>query len=343
MSTFDHRDNLPPGFLDAEARELHRVLSGPTLIDLPGRGGDTLFVTVLQHGNEDTGLRAAQRLLAGYAERELPRPLSLFVANPAAARDGRRRLDDQPDFNRCWPGSEAEPNAATAMLAEVVGRVHHRPLFASVDIHNTSGRNPIYAAVNVLDGACLQLARLFSRNVVYFTRPLGLQAQAFLPLCPAVVLECGRPGDEVGIEAARRFLDELLHREQLPAEPPVAEEIDLLRSLGVVQVPPEIDFAFGTEDPEADLVFDADLDLLNFHEQPAGQELARVRTRRWPVRVIDPAGHDVTADFFELRGPSLRLRRSVVPSLLTLDRRIIRQDCLCHLMEAFSPENRSAA
>lgn len=343
MVEFEHRDSLPTGFLDAEAADLHHLLPGPTLIDLPGTGGDTVFVSVLQHGNEDTGLRACQRLLADYAGHPLPRPLSLFVGNPLAAREGRRRLDDQPDLNRSWPGGEAEPNAVTAMLARLVERVHHRPLFASVDIHNTSGRNPVYAGVNVLDGACLQLARLFSRNVVYFTRPLGLQAQAFLPLCPAVVLECGRPGDEVGIEAARAFLDHLLRRDHLPAAPPAADDIDLLASVGVVHVAPDVRFGFGTTDPDAEVVFDADIDLLNFRELPAGTEFARARTRHCPLRVVDPAGNDATAEFFELRGNSLRLRRSVVPSLLTLDPRIVRQDCLCHLMEAFPPQARSVA
>jgi len=56
-------DSLPNGFLDTPARQLHCLLSGPTLIHLPGRRREPLFVSVLLHGNEDTGVVALQRLL----------------------------------------------------------------------------------------------------------------------------------------------------------------------------------------------------------------------------------------------------------------------------------------
>jgi hypothetical protein len=48
---------LPEGFLNVNARELHTLLPQPTLITCPGEREDALFVTILQHGNEDTGLR----------------------------------------------------------------------------------------------------------------------------------------------------------------------------------------------------------------------------------------------------------------------------------------------
>ena len=54
---------LPEGFLDTPARELHRLLSGPTLIHLPGRRSAPLLVSALQHGNEDSGLVALQSVL----------------------------------------------------------------------------------------------------------------------------------------------------------------------------------------------------------------------------------------------------------------------------------------
>jgi succinylglutamate desuccinylase len=82
------------------------VLPGPALIHLPGRRIPPLFVSVLLHGNEDTGWLAAQSVLKKYATVELPRALSLFIGNVEAARTGLRRLDGQPDYNRVWPGSE---------------------------------------------------------------------------------------------------------------------------------------------------------------------------------------------------------------------------------------------
>lgn len=61
---------------------------------------EPLFVSMLLHGNETTGLLAVQRLLDKYRDQPLPRALSVFVGNVEAARLGLRRLEGQPDYNR---------------------------------------------------------------------------------------------------------------------------------------------------------------------------------------------------------------------------------------------------
>jgi len=95
-------DYLPNGFLHVEANELHTVLTGPTLIHLPGRRDAPLFVSILLHGNEDTGLKAMQAVLKKYQNQPLPRALSIFVGNIDAARENVRRLEGQLDYNRVW-------------------------------------------------------------------------------------------------------------------------------------------------------------------------------------------------------------------------------------------------
>ena len=107
---------LPPGLLDLPAARLGEVLPGPTLIHLPGRRTPPLFVSVLLHGNEDTGWLAAQSVLKKFATAELPRALTLFIGNVEAARTGLRRLDGQPDYNRVWAGGEGAPPAEAAMV-----------------------------------------------------------------------------------------------------------------------------------------------------------------------------------------------------------------------------------
>ncbi|MFY7941070.1 MAG: hypothetical protein ACOVOX_09195, partial [Burkholderiaceae bacterium] len=85
-----HEFNSPPdGFLHCSARDLHRVLPGPSLLHWQGPG-PTLFVSVLLHGNEDAGLKALQRLLLKYQGRALPRAMSVFVGNVHAAAAGVR-------------------------------------------------------------------------------------------------------------------------------------------------------------------------------------------------------------------------------------------------------------
>jgi succinylglutamate desuccinylase len=204
-------DALPPGLLDLPAARLGEVLPGPTLIHLPGRRTPPLFVSVLLHGNEDTGWLAAQSVLKKYATTELPRALSLFIGNIDAARCGLRRLDGQPDYNRVWPGSEETQPVELAMMQQVVDAMRARGVFASIDIHNNTGLNPHYACVNRLEQDFLHLATLFSRIVVYFIRPLGVQSAAFAELCPAVTLECGKPGTPGSIEHAADFMEACLH------------------------------------------------------------------------------------------------------------------------------------
>jgi len=44
-------------------------------------------------------------------------------------------------------------------------------------------------------------------------------------------------------------------------------------------------------------------------------------------------GGDAWDEFFALDNGALALRRPAMPAMLTLDERIVRQDCLCYLME----------
>ena len=99
-------NQLPDGLLECPVESLESVLSGPTLIHLPGRRPEPLFVTVLAHGNESTGFYALQALLKKYHDQQLPRALSIFIGNVTAASQGQRFLDGQADYNRVWPGTE---------------------------------------------------------------------------------------------------------------------------------------------------------------------------------------------------------------------------------------------
>ena len=211
-------ETLPEGFLDTPARELHRLLRGPTLIHLPGRREPPLLVSVLLHGNEDSGVVALQRVLRDHADRQLPRALSILVGNVAAARAGLRRLDHQPDYNRVWPGTELYGAAPEhAAMTEVYRIMEARRVFASIDIHNNTGINPLYCVVNSLDQAVLHLALLFSRTVVWFRGLAGSQTTAFSPLCPSLTLECGKAGKPANEEHAANFVDACLHLAQFPS------------------------------------------------------------------------------------------------------------------------------
>ena len=327
-------EQVPDGFLDATPDQLHRVLGGPALLHLRGRRSPALFASVLLHGNEHTGLQAVQQLLQKYQQRELPRALSIFVGNVSAARYGVRRLDQQLDYNRIWPGGQHTDSPEGAMMAQVLDLMARRGVFASVDVHNNTGLNPHYACVNRLDNRFFHLATLFSRVVVYFTSPRGVQSQAFASLCPAVTVECGKSGDPHSAEHAIEYLDACLHLSEFAQHPPREQDMALFHTVATVKIPPEVSFSFGERD--TDLLFEKDLDHLNFRELAAGTRLGRVRAgSQVSLQAWNEQQEDVAARYFHIKDGELRLSRPVMPSMLTLDGRVIRQDCLCYLMERY--------
>ncbi len=333
-------DHLPDGLLDRDAASLNEIIDGPTLIHLPGRRPQPLFVAVLQHGNEVSGWDAVRRLLKSRYQRDpLPRSLILFIGNVRAAARNRRHLADQPDFNRCWPGSDSVPTIWHDIFAEVTEHVRLRKPFASIDIHNNTGLNPHYAAVNRIEPRRLNLAARFSRTVIYFTEPRGVQSMAFGEFCPALTLECGLSGQADGSDHALAYLDAILSLSEIPDSMPTPEDLELYSMFATVTVPEEVEFSFTGADGISQLLLPADLDRMNFRELPPGTRLASVPTEpELLLRARSHDGHDLSEDCFMLEKGQILTRRPLMPAMLTTDEFVVRNDCLCYLMERVSVE-----
>ncbi len=330
---------IPQGLLAQRAGKLHEFLGGPSLIHLEGRREAPLFVSVLMHGNEDVGWEAVRHLLRKYrpggGDQELPRALSLFIGNTAAAAVNVRRLAGQPDYNRVWPGSELPPTAEHAMMERVVERMAQRGVFASVDVHNNTGLNPHYACVNAVRTESLHMAAMFSRILVYFTRPKGVQSMAMTELCPALTLECGKVGQAHGVQHASEFLDACLHLARHPEHPVAPQDLDLFHTVAIVKIPPQVSFSFGCKQ-HYDLCLLDDLEQLNFREIPAGTCFGHIKEGlAIPLDVRNELDHDTAERYFSIENGELRTRSPLMPSMLTKDETVIRQDCLCYLMERY--------
>ena len=344
-------NQIPEGFTDCTSENLHNILSGPTLIHLDGRHKEPLLVSILLHGNEPTGLLAIQLFLKKMQGNPLPRSLSLFIGNVTAAKEGLRHLDNQPDYNRIWPcnsllsegDAEYKPDMKTdtpehGMMKQIVDVMREKNVFASVDIHNNTGLNPHYGCINKLDSQFFHLATLFSRTVVYFIRPKGVQSMAFAEICPAVTVECGKPDQPHGATHAADFIDACLHLSEIPNHSVAAHDMDLFHTVATVTVPDHISFCFGedTDKPKStDICFPNKLDHLNFTELTTGTTLGYLNNnnKKIPLLVTDELGDDATNRYLNLEAGELRTTREFMPSMFTLDHEIIRQDCLGYLME----------
>jgi len=330
---FTELNHLPDGLLECPASALHRYLDGPTLIHLPGREPRPILTAVLQHGNETTGWEAVRRLLKHHAGKApLPRSLAVLVGNPLAARHRLRRLDDQPDFNRCWPGGYEVDSDYRRLFRTIHDRLLELQPLACIDVHNNTGLNPHYAAVNRIRSDYLRLASLFSSKVAYFTMPVGTLSHSMSEFCPAVTLECGQAGEVHGTDHSVAYLETCLHLQELPLTPVDPDAAHLFHMVATVHVRDGVRFGFASAD--VDVAFREELDRLNFCELPAGTSFGDIRSGSPPpIVALDNEGEEVTDEYFFFGRGQVETTRAVMPSMLTLDRRVIRQDCLCYLME----------
>ena len=306
-------NTIPDGLLECSAEQLRDVLSGPTLFDLSGGRKGTLFITVLQHGNETSGWDAMRTLLRG---KSAP-PLMLFVANIDAAGQDVRKLENQVDFNRAWEGGDS-PEAAIA--EEVTGRAMAAEPLAAIDIHNNTGRNPPYSVVTRTDERSLGAAAAFAQRVIVIDHP-GVQTRRFSEFCTAVTVEVGTARDPLSVERARTFIEAAFRWREPPRAFP--QQLYLYRNLARIL----IDAEDGAVTPRQEF------EALNFEHAEGGTVIANVRDGQG-LKAVDESGTDVTARYLETADGTIRLRRSVIPSMYTTDLRAARADCLCYLLEA---------
>lgn len=325
-------ESLPAGLLERDTSALHEVLDGPALIHLPGALAEPLFVAVLLHGDENTGWLAVRKLLRGPAGcGALPRALSLYIGNVRAARTSERFLDGQPDFNRIWKDTPANAHLPErAHARRVVAEMERRGVFACIDVHNNSGRNPHYACVSRLDPRFIGLARRFSRRVLYFRIPETVLTEAFSGLCPSVTLECGRPGDDYGVAHVREYLAGCLRLRELPCAACDDAGTELFRLVAAIKVRGSCAFGPGAA---ADVEFIPGLDAFNFRALPAGTLLGWVRRPgRGGLDVRDEAGRDVGRELLRIEGGEIRTAVPLMPSMFTTSVQAVAQDCLGYLM-----------
>ncbi|HED33664.1 MAG TPA: peptidase M14 [Gammaproteobacteria bacterium] len=328
----DQYNELPENFLNVKASELRQVLSRPSLIHLKGKKTRPLFICTLLHGNETTGFYALQKLLRDYQGMELPRSVSIFIGNVKAAEKGLRRLDEQVDYNRIWPGTAEHYLAEAHMMHQVTEIMREKKVWASIDIHNNTGKNPHYACINKMQNEFMSLATLFSEVLVYFTTPKGVQSAAFAEICPAVTLECGLSGDVHGTDHVLQYLQAVLLLDDL--DKAIKTKKNIYHTVARVKIPEGYSFGF-SDDATINLL--PGIENYNFCELDAGVEMARVEPdSKAFLLAFDNDEREVGREFFDYQQNKILLKKAVMPAMLTMNTQIIRQDCLCYLMERIS-------
>ncbi|MFN5979200.1 MAG: peptidase M14, partial [Pseudanabaena sp.] len=255
---------------------------------------------------------------------------SVFIGNISAARYRLRHLPNQPDYNRIWQTGDSPEHQ---MAQQVIAEMRSRGVFASIDVHNNTGRNPHYGCITHLEKDFRKLARLFGKTVVYYTSPKTVQSFAFGHFCPSIVVECGQPDVPDGTAHALEFMETCLNLDSFDSLPDsLISDIDLFHTVAIVKVPEEINFSFD-DSPNDDITFPAEMDCLNFCELSIGTNFGKAKTDRAYLSALGEDGAEKSDRYFKIENGEIILKKSVMPSMLTLNTEIVRQDCLCYLMQ----------
>ncbi len=326
---------IPEHLADIPVKEIDSVLPGPSLIHIKGAVTPPIFISVLLHGNEVTGFLALQHLIKelDLASRPSPREIILFIGNIAAAKKGLRRLENEPDYNRIWNGDLLPEHRLAKTVLE---RLSKQPLYAAIDIHNNTGKNPHYACINRTDSRFINLARWFSKTIVYFTEPHEVISMALSHLCPSVTLECGFSGDAGGISHVCNYL---LHCLTMPPDelfsPPANKHNDIYHTIAKITVPEDSHLGFGDCRQRVDMCFREDLEELNFRQIPTGTKLGVSGKNDFRLRVVDNDNREITDEYFRLEENDIVTRKQMIPSMFTKNETIVHQDCFGYIMEPY--------
>ncbi len=320
---------------ETPAHGLLDLLGAPTLVHLPGHQDPPIFFSTLLHGNETSGWEAMCEVF-GSALRDgepLGRSVVIFIGNVYAAAAGVRSLPGQMDFNRIWRGEHEH----SALVEQVMAYLNQQPLFAALDIHNNTGRNPHYSVVTEITPHTTGLAYLFSDKAVLVEEPDSVITRAVQHLCPSSTVEVGPVNDVQSTLRTADLLRRYLELETVPTNG--ADHLTMHRALARVHVVDGASFDFADEADaqrlmDDDLVLTAGMEAVNFHPVAAGTEFGFTRKPlHSTLQVLDPQHRDVTAQFLEEVHGDVSLRRAVIPAMYTTDHDVIRQDCLCYFME----------
>ena len=341
MNKLNITGKVPNAFLDISYRDIKKLFPTPTLIHLKGDKRPALFVSILLHGNEFSGLLIIQNILKKYKTTtgyKLPRDLWIFIGNVDAAELGLRALDGRIDFNRAWPGTPDTQNDTAKIIKELMDTISKEGLFASIDLHNNTGKNPHYGCISDVTEDNKYLCTLFNHIGMVFKSPKGVSTMAFDGLCPAITLECSTPGNQLAIDKAFSLVDDLMHMDHFPEKPVAKHDLQLVKNSATVKINADVTFEFEDDTRSSheniDLIVVKDFDRHNFTLLDEGEVFAHSKIDK-PLIVTSEDGTDITEMIIENEKGQLSLKKALMPAMITLDKNIVLQDCLCYLLEDF--------
>lgn len=121
--------------------------------------------------------------------------------------------------------------------------------------------------------------------------------------------------------------------ENLPEDPVKDGDLELYRSVSRINVPAEATIAIGNSPGLTDLTLIPLLEYRNFQKCLPGEIWGWRKSAELELFVTNEQGVDVSQNYFSYHGNEIHLKTSVTPSMLTVNERAIKLDCLGYFME----------
>ncbi len=321
------KNTLPPELLLNPANMAYQFIDDLCLFHLKGEVNQPLVISTLLHGNETSGFEALRILIQKYQNKRMPRDLILVFGNIQAARLGIRQIKGQVDYNRIWDDGLSNEHLKTRSILQYL---KDQNLLATIDLHNTSGKNPYYVAIDQLSHQTIALAQFISDRIVYFKEPHSVFSAALAEFCPSITFEAGLSGNFEIINYIAGFLDEIMNLKFLPQISSHKKQVQILHSYGRICIPNGVEFVFG-ENPDC-LSIDAYLDRHNFELVQPGTIFAK-NARHKQFIVLDENSQNIADSYFKNENGNLVTTQDFIPSLITTHPEIAKDDVLGYIMK----------
>lgn len=310
-------------------------MGGPTWIHIPGQDRSrTRVVTTLLHGNEPSGVRAMYRWLCSELIPAVNIVCIIGSVDAAMAPPGfhYRFLPQEKDLNRCFRVPFDGPEGRLA--GTILQWLHQVSPEALIDLHNTSGRSPVYGVTTRITPANLSITSLFSDELIQTDLRLGTLMEATEDDWPTVVVECGGAAslesDRVAYEGLLRFV----------SEENVLGHESASHRVRVFQHPIRVELCEGRKvtyqsspSRNVDLTLLPDVDKYNLDCVQAGEMIGWVGASYDDVLLARGAdGRDRTRELFLEDSGCLAMAKPARILMMTMDPAIAVNDCLFYVL-----------
>jgi hypothetical protein len=327
---------LQPGRIPERVDEFLSLLGAPTLISVKGRDTSrTRIAATLLHGNEPSGLRAVHAWLRTGQVPAVNTLLFIAAVRTALAPPGfvHRFLPGRIDLNRLWfPPFDGR---AGEFAHEVLRLLRQSNAESLVDLHNNTGHNPPYGVGPEPGAAELNLVAFFAERFVHSPLQLGTLVEATRDDFPSVSIECGRSGSPEADAVALAGLERYFAAEHLETRRLTVKRMQVFTDPVRVSVRPGLELAFG-DGPVAgaDFTIARDIDRHNFERVGPGAPIGWLGADAvWPVEALGEERRDLSRELFAVRDGVIETQKSIVPIMMTTNRRNALDDCLFYTVE----------